>query len=163
MSAKDGLLRGKKILIVDDEPDVLDTLEDLLSMCSVVKAGTYEEAKRQLETQPLDVAILDIMGVNGYKLLGIAVEKKLAAVMFTAHALSPEDTLKSFNRGAAYFVPKDKIAEMPEILANILEAKQKGQGTWVTFVDWAEPYYSFKFGPGWEKLKGALREELRSR
>ena len=27
------LLDGKKILIVDDEPDVLDTLEDLLSMC----------------------------------------------------------------------------------------------------------------------------------
>ena len=31
------LLEGKKILIVDDEPDVLETLEDLLSMCVVVK------------------------------------------------------------------------------------------------------------------------------
>ena len=49
MSAKDDLLKGKKILIVDDEPDVLDTLQELLDMCNVVKAGTFEEAKRQLE------------------------------------------------------------------------------------------------------------------
>jgi CheY-like chemotaxis protein len=29
------LLDGKKILIVDDEPDVLDSLEELLTMCDV--------------------------------------------------------------------------------------------------------------------------------
>jgi hypoxanthine phosphoribosyltransferase len=39
MSAKEhDILKGKKILIQDDEPDVLDTLEELLSMCQVVKA-----------------------------------------------------------------------------------------------------------------------------
>ena len=39
------LLKGKTVLIVDDERDVLETLEDLLSMCEVVKASTFEEAK----------------------------------------------------------------------------------------------------------------------
>ena len=39
------LLEGKKILIVDDEPDILDALEELLSMCNVVKASTFDEAK----------------------------------------------------------------------------------------------------------------------
>jgi len=32
--AKD-LLEGKTVLIVDDERDILETLEDLLSMCKV--------------------------------------------------------------------------------------------------------------------------------
>ena len=36
---KKSLLEGKKILIVDDEPDVLDTLVDLLDTCDVVKAS----------------------------------------------------------------------------------------------------------------------------
>jgi DNA-binding response OmpR family regulator len=161
MSAKDDLLKGKKILIVDDEPDVLDTLQELLDMCNVVKAGTFEEAKRQLETQPLDMAVLDIMGVNGYNLLEIAVVRKVTAVMFTAHALSPEDTMKSFRGGAAYYVPKDKMAEMPEILAKIQEAKDKGQSTWMSFMDWADVYYSAKFGPSWAKHRKEFQEKLK--
>ena len=35
------LLDGKRILIVDDEPDVLETLEDLLYICDVVKASNF--------------------------------------------------------------------------------------------------------------------------
>jgi hypoxanthine phosphoribosyltransferase len=49
MSAKEYMLKGKRILIVDDEPDVLDTLEPLLSMCNIVKATTFDEAKRRLQ------------------------------------------------------------------------------------------------------------------
>jgi CheY-like chemotaxis protein len=37
---KDKLLEGKRVLIVDDEPDVLDTLDDLLPMCIITKAAT---------------------------------------------------------------------------------------------------------------------------
>ena len=155
------LLDGKKILIVDDEPDVLDTLEDLLSTCKVVKAGSFEEAKKELETQPFDMTVLDIMGVKGYELLEIAVKKKVLAVMLTAHALSPEDTMKSFRGGAAFYVPKDKMAEMPAILANILDLKKKGKNTWMPFVGWAEAYYSAKFGPKWEKQKKEFQEKVK--
>jgi len=150
MGAKEDMLKGKKVLIVDDEPDVLDTLEELLPMCKVVKAMTFEEGKRQLETQSFDIAVLDIMGVDGYKLLEIAGAKKVTAVMLTAHALSPEDTMKSFRCGAAFYVPKDKIGEMATLLANILEAKKKGKSTWIPFMGWAEAYYNAKFGPKWE-------------
>jgi len=160
MSAKENMMKGKRILIVDDEPDVLDTLEDLLSMCKVVKSTSFEDAKKQLETQSFDMAVLDIMGVNGYELLEIAVAKKVTAVMLTAHALSPEDTMKSFKGGAAFYVPKDKIAEMPAILANILDLKNKGKNTWMPFVGWAEAYYSAKFGPRWEKQKKELQEKV---
>jgi DNA-binding response OmpR family regulator len=161
MAKKEDLLKGKKLLIVDDEPDVLDTLEDLLSMCEVVKAGSFEEAKKYFETQSFDMTVLDIMGVSGYELLEIAVKKKITAVMLTAHALSPEDTMKSFRGGAAFYVPKDKIAEMPAILANILDLKKKGKSTWMPFMGWAEAYYSAKFGPKWEKHKKELQEKVK--
>ena len=161
MSAKENMMKGKRILIVDDEPDVLDTLEDLLSMCKVVKSTSFEDAKKQLETQSFDLAVLDIMGVNGYELLEIAVAKKVTAVMLTAHALSPEDTMKSFKGGAAYYVPKDKIAEMETILANILDLKKQGKSSWMPFVGWAEAYYSAKFGPKWEKQKKVLQEKVK--
>ncbi|MBW1946002.1 MAG: response regulator, partial [Deltaproteobacteria bacterium] len=42
------ILEGKKVLIVDDEPDILSVLEELLTMCKVVKATTFEEAKALL-------------------------------------------------------------------------------------------------------------------
>jgi DNA-binding response OmpR family regulator len=161
MGAKEDMLRGKKILIVDDEPDVLDTLEDVLSMCEVVKATSFEEAKRQLEEQHFDMTVLDIMGVDGYKLLDIAVSRKVTAVMLTAHALSPEDTIKSFKGGAAYYVPKDKMAEMPTILVNILDALKKGKSTWLPFVNWAEAYYNAKFGSKWETHKKELADKLK--
>jgi DNA-binding response OmpR family regulator len=161
MGAKEDMLKGKKILIVDDEPDVLDTLEDLLSMCEVVKAGSFEEAKKQLETQSFDMAVLDIMGVDGYELLEIAVKKKVLAVMLTAHALTPQDTMKSFRGGAAFYVPKDKIAEIAKILANILDLKSQGKNTWMPFVGWAEAYYNAKFGPKWEKQKKVLQEKVK--
>ena len=68
------LLDGKKILVVDDEPDVLMVLKDLLSMCDVITASAFDEAKELLESQDFDIAILDIMGVDGYGLLDVARE-----------------------------------------------------------------------------------------
>ena len=67
------LLEGKNVLIVDDEDDILDILEDLLPMCNTVRAGDFETAKKRLQSRPFDMAILDIMGVSGYKLLEIGV------------------------------------------------------------------------------------------
>jgi DNA-binding response OmpR family regulator len=161
MNAKEDILKGKKVLIVDDEPDVLETLEEILDMCEVVKASTFEEAKKQLDTQPFDLAVLDIMGVNGYELLEIAVAKKVTAVMLTAHALSPDDMIKSFKGGAAFYVPKDKISDMVSILTKILEAKKKGQSTWMPFMGWAEAYYNAKFGPKWEAREKEFWKKLK--
>ena len=69
-------LNGKKVLVVDDEPDILEVLEELLEMCDVVTASTFEKAKELLESSDFDIAILDIMGVNGYGLLDIANKRK---------------------------------------------------------------------------------------
>jgi CheY-like chemotaxis protein len=103
------LLKGKKILIVDDEPDVLESLIELLDMCRVDAASSFEEGERLLEDQSYAIAILDIMGVQGFELLKIANRQKIPALMLTAHALSEESLKKSAEGGAAYFAPKDKL------------------------------------------------------
>jgi DNA-binding NtrC family response regulator len=148
---EESMLQGKKILIADDEPDILSSLEDLLSSSELVKASTFEEAKKQLETQKFDFAILDIMGINGYELLEIAVEKGITAVMLTAHSLSPEDTVKSFQGGAASYVPKDEIGKIAVFLADIIESKKKGNSPRAKWLDRLEGFYNAKFGRDWMK------------
>jgi DNA-binding NtrC family response regulator len=133
--ASKSLLEGKRILIVDDEPDVLETLEEFLSMCDVVKASSFHEAKELLETQYFEMAILDIMGVDGYELLEIAKEREVIAVMLTAHALSPEDTVRSYKKGAASYVPKEEMSNITIFLNDILEAKEKGKSFWWRWFD----------------------------
>jgi len=147
------LLEGKKVLIVDDEPDILETLEELLSDCNLQKASTFEEAKALLEKETFDIAVLDIMGVDGYKLLDIAKEKKIIPVMLTAHALSPDHTIRSYKRGAALYVPKDKISNIPEYLEDVLQAIKAGKSTWWRWLERFESYYDKKFESEW-KSKG---------
>ena len=35
----------KQLLLVDDEPDVVETLADLLPMCEIAKASSFEQAR----------------------------------------------------------------------------------------------------------------------
>ena len=148
MTKKD-LIKGKRILIVDDEPDILETLEDLLATANITTAGTFEDAKKRLETERFDIVILDIMGVNGYELLKIATEKKMTAIMLTAHAFTPEDTMKSHQEGAALYVPKDKMINIVTYLDDVLEAEQKGKTTWWRWIDRFAELYDEKFEKDW--------------
>jgi DNA-binding NtrC family response regulator len=144
------LLKGKRVLIVDDEPDILDTLENLLPMCEVEKAGTYESAKGRIESKPFDIAILDIMGVDGYRLLDLTKKTGIIPVMLTAHALSVDDTIRSFKAGAASYLPKDQMMNIEQYLEDILEAREKGEHPWWRWLDRLGAYYERKFGPDWK-------------
>ncbi len=145
----ESILEGKRILLVDDEPDVLDTLEDLLPMCDVEKAASYDEAKQFFEQQQFDLTVLDIMGVSGYELLEIAVSRDVPAVMLTAHALTTDNIVKSFKQGAAYFLPKEKMAEIASFLADVFEARAKGENTWDRWMVRLADYCEKTFGAKW--------------
>jgi DNA-binding response OmpR family regulator len=84
------LLQGKMVLIVDDEPDILDVLTEILSACKIDRASTFEAAKEFLEKEYYDIVVLDIMGVRGFDLLQIAKQKAIPALMLTAHSLDKE-------------------------------------------------------------------------
>jgi DNA-binding NtrC family response regulator len=144
-------LGGKKVLIVDDEPDVLDTFDELLPMCQVTKAHSFEQARDYLKSQPFDIAILDLMGVNGYRLLDLARKKNVIPVMLTAHALSVDDTVRSFKSEAASYLPKDEMTDIVVFLNDILEAKEKGKNFWWRWMERFDGCYDRKFGPDWKK------------
>jgi len=152
--AKQDLLDGKRILIVDDEPDVLDSLAELLTMCKVTKSSNFEQAEELLENQYFDMAILDIMGVQGYTLLEICTRKRVIGVMLTAYAMTPEDIKKSYENGAASFVPKEKMTDITTYLSDIYEAKEKGKNLWWRWFDRMADYCEKKFGPEWQKEHG---------
>ena len=151
---RDKLLEKKRILIVDDEQDVLDALKDLLPMCVVTKASTFDQAKQLLEDQYFDMAILDIMGVAGYELLKTCNQKRVIGVMLTAYAVTPEDIKKSYEDGAASFVPKEKMHDIVHFLTDIYEAKEQGKNFWWRWFDRLADYCERKFGPDWQKEHG---------
>jgi len=152
--ASDAVLKGKKILIVDDEVDVLESLEDLLDECDIETATTYEAAKELLEKNQYDATILDIMGVEGYELLKICNEKRVIGVMLTAYAVTPENIKKSYEDGAASFVPKEEMHNITTFLTDIYEAKEKGKSFWWRWFDRLADYCERKFGPDWQKDHG---------
>ena len=155
------MLEGKKILVVDDEIDVLESVEELLPRCDVVRAQTFEEAKKRLESESFDLCILDIMGVDGYQLLKLANENHVTAIMLTAHSLSVEDTVKSFKNGAAYYVPKEKISEIATYLNDVLEAKKENKGFLDRWLDTFVGYYDTKFGQDWQNEDKAFWKRFR--
>lgn len=143
-------LTGKRILAVDDEPDVLESLEEILSQCEIVKATRFEEAERLLQEQHFDIAVLDIMGVEGYRLLDMLRETDTITVMLTAHAFSPKETVKSFKKGAASYIPKEEMGNIALYLNDVLEAKEQGKHFWSRWLDRFASHYDDKFGPGWQ-------------
>ena len=156
--AERDLLRGKRILIVDDEPDVLETLEELLTMCDVVRASSFEEAKDLLETQYFDMAILDIMGVEGYDLLEIANQNNIPALMLTAHALSPDDLNRSVLAGAKAYIPKEKMADITIYLADFLKYQTGAEKPFRWFTR-LKTFFNSKFGEDWLERYNELREK----
>lgn len=148
------LLHGKKILIVDDEPDILDLLAELLSICMIDRASAFEAAKELLENVRYDVVILDIMGVNGFELLQIANQRDIPALMLTAHGLSKESLKKSAEEGVSYFVPKDEIGRISVFVADVIEAKEKKKNPWVRWFERLSTFFdeSKDFGgPNWRE------------
>ena len=146
------IIERKKILIVDDEKDVLDSLSELLDICRLDTAQSFEEGKRLLEKNTYDVAILDIMGVNGFKLLEIANERGIPALMLTAHGLSAENLKRSAEEGASYYAPKDEIGRIDRFVADIIEAREKKKNVWVKWFERLSGFYDSRFtGPNWRE------------
>jgi len=162
MNAKK-LIRGRKILIVDDEEDVLGTLVELLDMCRIDTAQSFEEGKKLLEREDYDVAILDIMGVKGFDLLEIAKKHDIPALMLTGHALSEENLKKSAEEGASYYAPKEKMDQIALFVADVVEAREKNKNAWVRWLERLGSFYDARFtGPNWrEKQKEFWDEKLK--
>ena len=144
---KDNILKDKTVLVVDDEPDVLDTVEEELEMCRVHKAADYAGALEKIRSTTYDLVILDIMGVNGFELLKMSSKRGFPTVILTAHALSSEAFKESARLGAAAFIPKEKIGDLTGFIEDVLE--DRGRPVWQKVLDRLGNFFEDRFGPGW--------------
>ena len=156
------ILDGIKVLVVDDEQDILDIVKELLDMCDIVTASTYEEADALLKAEEFDIAILDIMGVNGYGLLEIANRKSVPAVMLTAHAFTSDNLVRTIKEGAYSYIPKEEIASIADYMVDALNAKQKGESPWNA---WQErlpaSYFEKRWGAAWKDKDKAFWDQFK--
>jgi DNA-binding response OmpR family regulator len=152
----DSILKGKKILAVDDEPDVLETLEEEIRTacptCVVEKATDYEIAKKMITYLHYDVIILDIMGVRGFELLDEAIARNRKVMMLTAHALTPENLGKSFKMGAQAYLPKEKLGEIVPYIEDVL-THDYAPG-WKAVFKRLKGFFDVKFGADWPNKTG---------
>ncbi len=153
--ARDGLM-DKKVLIVDDERDVLEVVKELLDSSRVDIVNDYDTALQSLKNDTFDIVVLDIMGVNGFELLKVSVGQGFPTVMLTAHALTSDALVKSTDLGAAGFIPKEKIEKLKEVLEIALLEGRKA--SWKKIYEQFEPYFNKRFGFDWKK--GVLSEDL---
>ncbi|MFC1882757.1 response regulator [Thermodesulfobacteriota bacterium] len=145
----ENILKNKAVLIVDDEPDILDSITEQLDMCRIYRAADYEIALQLMAALKFDVVILDVMGVRGFELLKKSASKGFPTVMLTAHALTPEALKESIQLGAVSFLPKEMMAELDTYLADVVTHGKKM--VWKNLLDKLGDYFDRQFGADWKE------------
>lgn len=155
-----GILEGRRMLAVDDEPDILDVLKEDLDKHGVAldTATTYEEGLQRLHSFTYDAAILDIMGVRGFDLLAFAASREIPVVMLTAHALSPDSLKRSIELGARAYVPKDEIDNIAPFIEDVLTLSYRS--AWKALFAKLGHFFGARFGPDWRKSEKEFWEKF---
>jgi DNA-binding NtrC family response regulator len=152
----ESVLNEKMVLVVDDEPDILEIVADELDMCIVHKAADYDSALQRLLGYTYDIVILDIMGVNGFELLKTSVSRGFPTVMLTAHALTAEALKKSIKLGAVSFLPKEEISNLRSFLEDVVLGTKKQ--VWQRLFDRLGDFFNKRFGPDWKERDKFFKE-----
>jgi DNA-binding NtrC family response regulator len=143
----ESILNHKKVLVVDDEPDILavvkEEIEESCPYTEIDAVGDYAGAAELLNSKEYDLVILDIMGVRGFDLLPIAVGRKFKVVMLTAHALNFEALSKSYDLGAMAYLPKDELENLVPFLEEVLQHNYETM--WHLLKQKLEAYFTKKF------------------
>jgi len=121
-------MAGFRVLIVDDEPDFLETIVKRLRKRQVdaTGVGSGEEALGLLQGQSFDVVILDVRmpGMDGIETLKEIKRKSplTEVIMLTGHA-SVESGVQGMQFGAFDYVVKP--ADFDELMEKVSQATER--------------------------------------
>ena len=129
-------MAGKRILLVDDEPDIREVAQVSLETTTdweIETAGSAREALAKIEAGGIDGVLLDVMmpDMDGptlfRKLRSAHATRKLPVVLLTAK-VQPSDKARFDEMGVAGVIPKpfDPL-RLAEQIAEILEWPTEGQ------------------------------------
>jgi len=128
-------MSSHKILVVDDEPDVLRMLEVVLGRRGhrVLTAPTGIEGLVTAQGERPDLILLDIMmeGMDGWEVLKLLKleegTREIPVVMLSAR-VEPRDKIRGLQEGAVDYITKPfSVREMLETIEAVLE-RPNGNG-----------------------------------
>lgn len=105
------MIEGTRILIVDDNPEVINILADFLSLndCEIYKATCGKEALDMLDKKDVEIVILDVQlpDMNGISLIDtIKVSKPTTAIIMATGYYDPNFVIDAMKKGASDFLLK---------------------------------------------------------
>ena len=151
MTQTDSFLKGKHILAVDDEWDVIETIIEILDEATVDVAQDYDTASEKIIQTQYDLAVLDIMGVNGIKLLEECVKRDIPAIMLTANAMNPEALMQSIKKGAISYLSKEHLSDLDTLINELMDASNQGKPVWKLLFEKLGNHFDQRFGDGWKE------------
>ena len=159
------ILRDKLILAVHEEKDVLEIIEEEISFevenATLHCATSFEIARQYLLSYTYDLALLDIVGVQGFDLLEIAARTSVPTVVLTAHAFTPDALSKSIELGARAFLPLEKLGSLVPFLEDVL--KLNYQTAWKKPFDLIGALFDRRYGADWRRTQEELWTEVGKR
>jgi DNA-binding NarL/FixJ family response regulator len=152
-------LKDLSILVID-EPDILDTITEILDMCIIHQTSDHETALQYLLGYKYDFVILDVNLLNGLELLKISVSQGFPTVVFTAHELTLDILKKSIQLGAIFFFPKERMSELKEFLEKNVIYNWKSNC--LSLLDRLSMYFNKHFGQDWREKDKFFMERQKS-
>lgn len=121
---------GERLLLVDDDEAVLETLKSILEEegYHIVTAASGEQAVNEMDRAPFDLVLSDLKmeGISGLEVLAHAQKRwpRPATILLTGYA-SLESAVGALHRGAyAYLVKPCGIEELKHAIKEGLEKKR---------------------------------------
>lgn len=104
------ILQDKRILVIDDEPDLLSLVSLMLNRegAEVITAQDGNEGLMQLDKEQPDLVLLDILmpGITGYETCSRITETSKTPVIFLSALTETNDIVTGLNQGALDYVTK---------------------------------------------------------
>ena len=83
--------------------------------------------------------------------------------MLTAHALTPDNLVRSIKQGAVSYIPKDEITKIADFLIDVLNARERGGDPWER---WQEKlpatYFEKRWGAAWQDTDKEFWDRFRA-
>jgi DNA-binding response OmpR family regulator len=126
------MVRSARILVVDDEPVIRETMAEVLNTegREIVTAASGEEALALLQNESFDLMLLDLImpGLGGLQVMekARAIAPDTVVIMLTAHG-TLSSAIQAMRHGAHDYLLKP--ASAPRIMASVEEGLRRRQET----------------------------------
>lgn len=124
-------MTAARVLVVDDEPDVVELIEMLLQRrgYEVLTASNGMEGIMRADAERPDLILLDIMmdemdGWETLKLLRLEANTRDIPVVMVSARMEPRDKIRGLQEGAVDYVTKPfAVQELLDTVAEVLAAR----------------------------------------